>query len=137
MSPAVGVALVAVTLATDPTPQVRWFNPDTPTVAPPVVPMRIDLGEKAVPMDDPPQLHTAAPIHIDVVDADIRSVLRLVSHVAKLNFVVPDNVQSTVTVRLEDVPWDHALAAILSAEGLQAVPFSGDVVLIEPLSTKR
>jgi type IV pilus assembly protein PilQ len=72
-----------------------------------------------------------------VVDADIRGVLRLVSKVSNLNFVVPDHVQSTVTASLEDVPWDMALAAILSAEGLMAVPYSDEIILIEPIPTTR
>jgi len=115
----------------------RWIDPDTPKVAPPTVPMRIDMGGHVVTMDDPPRLHAASPIHIEVVDADIRGVLRLVSQVSNLNFVVPDHVQSTVTASLEDVPWDLALAAILSAEGLMAVPYSDEIILIEPIPTTR
>ncbi len=134
---AVFLALSVPAYASDPAPAVRWVDRNTQTTAaPPVSPLRIDLGGRAVPMDDPPQLHTAAPIHIDVVDADIRSVLRLFSSTTKLNFVVPDTVQSTVTAQLNNVPWDLALAAILSAEGLQAVSFSDDVIVIESLDRR-
>lgn len=64
----------------------------------------------------------AAPISLDLVDADIRSVLRLFGAHAGIDFVVDESVKGRVTVRLVDVPWDAALAAILQAEGLVAVP---------------
>lgn len=136
-APVIGsVLMFALSAAGDP-PVVQWFDPDEPSVAPTHRPLRIDLGGRTVPTNDPVELHQAPPIQIDVVDADIRSVLRLLSAASGLNFVVPDHVSATVTVQLTDVPWDLALAAILSAEGLQAVPFGDDVVLIEPLSGTR
>ena len=116
---------------------VRWIVLDSTQAAPPVAPVRIEAEEQTLPADATPKLHAAPAMDIEVVDADIRSVLRLVSAVSGLNFVVPDHVQSTVTVHLKAVPWDLALAAILSAEGLKAVPFSEDVILIEPLSHTR
>lgn len=73
-------------------------------------------------------------INIDLVDADIHSVFRLISHVSRLNIVAGDDVQGTVTVRLEDVPWDQALAAILQAKGLGAQRF-GNIVRIAPIET--
>lgn len=133
----VAALVSSAALASDPASTVRWFNPDAPRVAPAAATLQLDPSGTVLPTVDPPQLHTAAAIHVDVVDADIRSVLRLVSHVSGLNFVVPDHVQSTVTAHLQDVPWDLALAAILSAEGLQAVAVSDDVVVIEPISATR
>jgi len=73
-------------------------------------------------------------INIDLVDADIHSVFRLISHVSRLNIVAGDDVSGTVTVRLEDVPWDQALAAILQAKGLGAQRF-GNIVRIAPIET--
>lgn len=71
-------------------------------------------------------------INIDLVNADIHSVFRLISHVSRLNIVAGDDVKGTVTVRLEDVPWDQALAAILQAKGLGAQRF-GNIVRIAPI----
>lgn len=73
-------------------------------------------------------------INIDLVNADIHSVFRLISHVSRLNIVAGDDVKGTVTVRLEDVPWDQALAAILQAKGLGAQRF-GNIVRIAPIET--
>ncbi len=129
--------LSALLLAAEPAadePVVDWMEPTSAIAAPPVQPYRLTLEPPRHRTEDPASLHTAARMDIHVEDADIRSVLRLFSSTAKLNFVVPDTVQCTVTAQLTDVPWDLALAAILSAEGLQAVPFSDDVVMIEALS---
>ena len=111
---------------------MRWIDRPTAAAAPPAQPFQLALSTSTA---DTPQLHSTPPINIQVEDADIRSVLRLFSNTSGLNFVVPDTVQSTVTAHLADVPWDLALAAILSAEGLQAVPYSSDVVLIQPIGT--
>jgi type IV pilus assembly protein PilQ len=73
-------------------------------------------------------------INIDLVDADIHSVFRLIAHVSRLNIVAGDDVSGNVTVRLEDVPWDQALAAILQSKGLGAQRF-GNIVRIAPMET--
>ncbi|MCB9792616.1 MAG: type IV pilus secretin PilQ [Alphaproteobacteria bacterium] len=73
-------------------------------------------------------------INIDLVEADIHSVFRLISHVSRLNIVAGDDVKGSVTVRLEDVPWDQALAAILQSKGLGAQRF-GNIVRIAPIET--
>jgi len=115
-------------------PVVRWVERPSTAAAPPAHPFQITLAPARPGPAEPIQLHAATPIDIEVEDADIRSVLRLFSTTSGLNFVVPDTVQSKVTAQLTNVPWDMALAAILSAEGLQGVPYASDVVLIQPLS---
>lgn len=78
--------------------------------------------------------YTGQRINLDLVDADIHSVFRLISHVSNLNVVAGDDVNGKVTVRLIDVPWDQALAAILQAKGLGAQQF-GNIVRIAPIET--
>lgn len=73
-------------------------------------------------------------INLDLVNADIHSVFRLISHVSKLNIVSGDDVEGRVTVRLENVPWDQAFAAILQAKGLGSQRF-GNIVRIAPIDT--
>ena len=70
----------------------------------------------------PVALPAAPPISLDLVDADIRSVLRLFSTHSGIGFVLDEGVQGKVTMRLEDVPWDQALWAVLATHGLGAVP---------------
>ena len=66
-------------------------------------------------------------------DAELGNVLRLISAVSHLNFVLDDTVKGTVTAHLEDVPWDLALAAILQSKGLIAVPYGTNLLLVQPL----
>lgn len=63
-----------------------------------------------------------SPISLDVVDADLHDVLRLFGIAAELDFVVADDVQARVTLRLREVPWNHALVALLQRHGLVAAP---------------
>lgn len=73
-------------------------------------------------------------ISLDFVNADIHSIFRLISHVSRLNIVAGDDVQGQVTVRMTDVPWDMALAAVLQAKGLGSQRF-GNVVRVAPIET--
>ncbi len=74
---------------------------------------------------------TGKAISLDLVDADLLSVLRLIAEVGGINLVVGDGVSGRVTVRLTDVPWDQALAVILQSQGLAAAA-AGSVVLVTP-----
>lgn len=89
-------------------------------------------ADGAVP---PVALPAAPPISLDLVDADIRSVLRLFSTHSGVGFVLDSSVQATVTVRLSEVPWDQAFWAVLSMKGLGAVPVAGTttVWVVAPL----
>ncbi|HEY5956001.1 MAG TPA: type IV pilus secretin PilQ [Polyangiaceae bacterium] len=60
-------------------------------------------------------------IDLDLKDADIHNVLRLLADVGRVNVVTADNVQGTVTIRMRNVPWDQALDVILQAKGLAMV----------------
>jgi type IV pilus assembly protein PilQ len=61
---------------------------------------------------------TGEPISLDLKDADIKDVFRTVSELTGLNIVVDPEVRGTVTVKLDDVPWDQALDLILKQNGL-------------------
>ena len=72
---------------------------------------------------------SGVPVSLDLVEADLLAVLRLLAEVGQVNLVVGDGVSGRVTVRLIDVPWDQALAVVLQSQGLAAVPV-GEVVLV-------
>jgi type IV pilus assembly protein PilQ len=80
------------------------------------------------------QPYAGRRISLDFVNADIHSIFRLISHVSKLNIVAGDDVSGQVTVRMEDVPWDQALAAVLQAKGLGSQRF-GNIVRVAPIET--
>jgi type IV pilus assembly protein PilQ len=61
---------------------------------------------------------TGEPITLDLKDADIKDVFRTISELTGLNIVVDPEVRGTVTVKLDNVPWDQALDLILKQNGL-------------------
>src|SRR4029453_17764274 len=97
-------------------------------------------------MTEPDQAHAFAPtvlgqqrrftgrrIDLDLKDADIHNVLRLVSDVGRGNIVTADNVSGTVTIRMRNVPWDQALETVLQAKGLGMVR-QGNMIRVAPLA---
>ncbi len=78
--------------------------------------------------------YTGQHISLDFVNADIHNIFRLISHVSRLNIVAGDDVKGRVTVRMIDVPWDQALAAILQAKGLGSQRF-GNIIRVAPIET--
>jgi type IV pilus assembly protein PilQ len=64
---------------------------------------------------------TGARVDIDLKDADIHNVLRILADVGKVNIVTADNVKGEVTLRLRNVPWDQALDVVLQAKALGMV----------------
>ncbi|MEO8347716.1 MAG: secretin and TonB N-terminal domain-containing protein [Acidobacteriota bacterium] len=86
-------------------------------------------GYRAVTLGEPVRRYTGEPISLDLKDADIRDVLLTFSRLARLNMVIDPDVRGSVTVRLEDVPWDHALEVILKVNGLGYV-LEGNIVRV-------
>lgn len=121
-------ALLLSSLAATPNPAVSSTVGDDGAVL-------IRLGGQVVDADDAgaPPVYTGTPIDLDVQQAELASVLRLISAVSHLNFVLDDSVHGTVTVHLEDVPWDQALDAILQSKGLVAVPMGSTLRLVQPI----
>lgn len=75
---------------------------------------------------------TGQRIDLDLKDADIHNVLRLIGDVSRRNMVVGDNVKGRVTIRLRNVPWDQALAVILQSKKLGMVE-QGNMIRVAPL----
>jgi type IV pilus assembly protein PilQ len=71
------------------------------------------------------------PIDLDVKDADVQDVFRLLSDAGRVNIVLADDVRGGVTARLRRVPWDQALCAVAATKRL-SVTASGNVYLIRP-----
>ncbi len=69
-------------------------------------------------------------------NAEIRDVLRLIAEISDLNIIASDDVDGNVTLRLIDVPWDHALDLILDVTGLGMIQ-QGNVVRVLPIEKIR
>jgi type IV pilus assembly protein PilQ len=57
-------------------------------------------------------------IDIDVKDADLHNVFRLIADAGDVSIAVADDVKGTITLRLRQVPWDQALDAVVKLEKL-------------------
>lgn len=77
--------------------------------------------------------YTGRRIDLDLKDADIHNVLRLLGDVGRVNLVVADNVTGTVTIRMRNVPWDQALDVVLQSKRLGMVR-RGNLVRVAPLA---
>jgi len=56
-------------------------------------------------------------ISLDFHEADIRNVLRIFAEKSGVNVIAGKEVQGTVTIRLINVPWEHALDVLLKTYG--------------------
>ncbi len=70
-----------------------------------------------------------APIDLDVKDADLHNVFRLIADAGGASIAVADDVKGTVTLRLRRVPWDQALDTVVKMEKLH-LERDGEVYLI-------
>lgn len=62
-------------------------------------------------------------------DIEVRSVLKILANFTGLNIIAADTVEGTVTLSLNDVPWDQALDLILKSKGLSKKQ-TGNVVWV-------
>ena len=71
------------------------------------------------------------PLTLTFQDLETRAVLQLLADFSDLNIVVSDTVQGSVTLRLQDVPWDQALDIVMTTKGL-AQRRNGNVIIVAP-----
>ena len=76
-------------------------------------------------------VHHGAPIDLDVKDADVHDVFRLLADVGHVNLVVSDEVSGKVTVKLKKVPWDLAACTIAEMQKLD-VDVDGGILIVKP-----
>ncbi|MYB38588.1 MAG: type IV pilus secretin PilQ [Gammaproteobacteria bacterium] len=70
-------------------------------------------------------------LSLNFQEVEVRGVLQLIADFIGANLITSDSVTGTMTLRLEDVPWDQALDLILRTEGLAKREY-GNVLLIGP-----
>ncbi|MDG1818889.1 MAG: type IV pilus secretin PilQ [Porticoccaceae bacterium] len=64
-------------------------------------------------------------------DIEVRSVLQIIAEFTSLNLVASDTVTGSITLTLDNVPWDQALEIILKAKGLDKRQ-EGNVLMVAP-----
>lgn len=75
-------------------------------------------------------------ITLDVHEADIEAVVRLLAEKGRLNVVLADEVKGKVTVRLRNVRVEEALSMVLRLKGLGAEQL-GNIIRVAPLEQLR
>lgn len=71
-------------------------------------------------------------LSLNFQEIEIRSVIAILAEFTKQNVVAGDDVNGTITLKLDDVPWDEALDFIMMTKGLEKFE-SGTVTLIAPV----
>jgi type IV pilus assembly protein PilQ len=71
-------------------------------------------------------------LSLNFQDIDIRSVIAILAEFTGQNVVAGDDVAGTITLKMDDVPWDEALDFIMMTKGLEKFE-SGNVILIAPV----
>src|SRR5438132_12506578 len=57
--------------------------------------------------------YTGEPISVNLKDVDLKDFFRLIHEISGLNVVLDPNVKGSLTIVLDDVPWDQALDIVL------------------------
>jgi len=57
--------------------------------------------------------YTGEPISVNLKDVDLKDFFRLIHEISGLNVVLDPNVHGTLTIVMDDVPWDQALDIVL------------------------
>lgn len=72
-------------------------------------------------------------LSLDVKDADIHNLLRLLADVGGVNIVASDEVQGKLTVKLKNIPWDKALKVVLQQKKL-GMEVDGNIITVDTLA---
>jgi len=81
-----------------------------------------------------PSRYSGEPISVNLKDVDLRDFFRLIHEISGLNVVLDPQVKGTLTIVLDEVPWDQALDIVLQNNGLDK-QLHGNVLRIATLDT--
>ena len=80
--------------------------------------------------------YTGEPISVNLKDVDLKDFFRLIHEISGLNVVLDPNVHGTLTIVMDDVPWDQALDIVLKNNEL-ARELEGNVLRIATVDTLK
>lgn len=75
--------------------------------------------------------YTGEKLSLNFQNIDIRSLLQVIADFTNFNIVTSDSVAGSLTLRLQDVPWDQALQIILDSKEL-GYERNGNVLWVAP-----
>jgi len=123
-----------------PAPKAEAPKPSAPSTAgtrlataPPSPSRAAQAPQAPVPTPAPPARRSQDKlISMDFKDADIHNLLRILAEFSGVNIVAGEDVKGKVTVRLNNVPWDQALDAVVKGAGMAYVR-EGNIVRVGKL----
>jgi type IV pilus assembly protein PilQ len=80
--------------------------------------------------------YTGEPISVNLKDVDLKDFFRLIHEISGLNVVLDPDVKGSLTIVLDDVPWDQALDIVLKNNTLSR-QLDGNVLRIASVDTLR
>jgi type IV pilus assembly protein PilQ len=84
----------------------------------------------------PEKKYTGDPISVNLKDVDLKDFFRLIHEISGLNVVLDPSVHGTVTLVLDEVPWDQGLDIVLRNNGLTK-EIDGNVLRIATQDTLK
>jgi type IV pilus assembly protein PilQ len=94
---------------------------------------KAQMGQQSTPVGPK---YTGEPISVNLKDVDLKDFFRLIHEISGLNVVLDPNVHGTLTIVLDDVPWDQALDIVLKNNDL-ARELEGNVLRIATVDTLK
>ncbi|MGO9865187.1 MAG: type IV pilus secretin PilQ [Terriglobales bacterium] len=116
-------------------------NGQTAPVVIPVQPAVNLAAEQKVQMEQKAPANTGAkytgePISVNLKDVDLKDFFRLIHEISGLNVVLDPMIHGTLTIVLDDVPWDQALDIVLKNNDLSR-QLDGNVLRIATVETLK
>jgi type IV pilus assembly protein PilQ len=88
------------------------------------------------PAPAPAGKYTGEPISVNLKDVDLKDFFRLIHEISGLNVVLDPAVKGTLTIVLDEVPWDQALDIVMQNNSLDK-QLNGNVLRIATRSTLK
>ncbi len=94
------------------------------------------VANSQTPASSTTSKYTGEPISVNLKDVDLKDFFRLIHEISGLNVVLDPAVKGSLTIVLDEVPWDQALDIVLQNNGLDK-QLSGNVLRIATHDTLK
>jgi type IV pilus assembly protein PilQ len=134
VTPAATPAVTSAPAAVQAQTPAQSNAPSTPGIQPAV---NLAAEQRAHPQstNNTPK-YTGEPISVNLKDVDLKDFFRLIHEISGLNVVLDPDVHGSLTIVLDDVPWDQALDIVLKNNSLSR-QLDGNVLRIASVDTLR
>ena len=129
-------SVMATTIAKDKVDAPMTIAASMPPQAGAANPAQEQQAQQRAPQATSGPRYTGEPISVNLKDVDLKDFFRLIHEISGLNVVLDPSVKGTVTLVLDDVPWDQALDIVLRNNSLDR-QLDGNVLRIASIDTLK